>query len=63
MTELKKIKSSKNVQVFANKTANLYEMSQDQCNYLLKNNITKTYRKNEFIIKARIDKEESSQNL
>ena len=41
MTELKKIKSSKNVQVFANKTANLYEMSQDQCNYLLKNNLQK----------------------
>ena len=40
-----KIQSSKNVLAFANKTTNLYEMSPDQYNSLLKNSITKTYKK------------------
>ena len=42
MSDLKKIQSSKNVMLFADKTANLHEMLPDQYNSLLKNNITKT---------------------
>ena len=55
--DLKKTKSSKNVLVFADKTANLYEISPDQYSSLLKENITKTNRKTELITKTRIDKE------
>ena len=36
ISDLKKTKSSKNVLVFADKIANLYEMSPDQCSSLLK---------------------------
>ena len=43
--------------MFANKTANLYEISPDQYNSLLKNNVTKAYRKTELITKTRVDKE------
>ena len=43
--------------MFANKTANLYEISPDQYNSLLKNNITKACMKTELITKTRIDKE------
>ena len=43
--DLKRIETSKNGLVFANKTTYLYDMSPDQCNSLLKNNISKTYRK------------------
>ena len=57
MSDLKKIQPSKIVLVFANKTANLYEISPDQYNSLLKNNITKAYRKTELITKTRIDRE------
>ena len=57
MSDLTKIQSSKNVLVFADKATNLYEMSPDQYNFLLKNNITKIYRKTELITKTRIDKE------
>ena len=59
ISDLKEIQSSKNVLVFADKTANLYEMSPDQYNSLFKNNITKTYTKTELITKTRIDKETS----
>ena len=52
MSVLKKIQSSKNVVVLTDKTADLYEMSPDQYNSLLKNIITKTYRKTEFITKT-----------
>ena len=52
MSDLKKIQSSKNVVVLTDKTANLYEMSPDQYNSLLKNIITKTYRKTELITKT-----------
>ena len=57
MSDLKKIQSSKNVVVLTDKTANLYEMSPDQYNSLLKNIITKTYRKTELITKIWTDKE------
>ena len=52
MSVLKKIQSSKNVVVLTDKTADLYEMSPDQYNSLLKNIITKTYRKTELITKT-----------
>ena len=43
-SDVKTINSSKNVLVFANKRRNVYEMSKDQYEKLLKENITKTYR-------------------
>ena len=45
LSDLKKIRSSKNVLVFVDKITNLYEMSPDQYNSLFKNNVTKTYEK------------------
>lgn len=57
ISDLKKIQSSKNLLVFADKTKNLYEISPDQYNYLLKNKIIKTCRKTELITKTRNDKE------
>ena len=57
MSDIKKMQSSKNAVVLTDKTANLYEMSPDQYNSLLKNIITKTYRKTELITKTWIDKE------
>ena len=52
MSDIKKMQSSKNAVVLTDKTANLYEMSPDQYNSLLKNIITKTYRKTELITKT-----------
>ena len=43
--DVKCINSSKNVLVFADKTRNVYEMGKDQYEKLLRENITKTYRK------------------
>ena len=43
--DIRKLKSSKNVYVFAGKTTNIYEVPQDEYKKLLKENITKTYRK------------------
>ena len=40
---LKKIKSSSKIMVFANKTANLYEMSKEEYTKLINDNVT--YRK------------------
>ena len=42
--------------VFSNKTTNPHEIPPDQYNSLLKNSITKTYRKTE-VIKTSIDRE------
>ena len=51
--DIKKISSSNNVFVFADKTANMYELSKDQYDKLLRDNITSTYRKtNDSIIKS-----------
>lgn len=57
VSDLWKIETTKNALEFGDKTKKNYEMSPDQYNYLLKNNITKTYRKTEFINKTRINKE------
>ena len=43
--DIRKLKSSKNVYVFADKTTNIYEVPPDEYKKLLKENITKTYRK------------------
>ena len=57
VSDLWKIETTKNALEFGDKTKKNYEMSPDQCNNLLKNNITKTYRKEELINKTRINKE------
>ena len=43
--DIPKLKSSKNVYVLADKTTNTYEVPPDEYKKLLKENITKTYRK------------------
>ena len=55
--DFNKIKSSRNLLVFTDKTASLYEMPPDQYKTLLNNNITKTYRKVDSNAKRNIDKE------
>ena len=55
--DLNKIKSSRNLLVFADKTTNLYEMPPDQYKMLLNNHITKTYRKADCNTKRNIDQE------
>ena len=56
-SDLKKIKPSNALLVFADKTINLYYMRPDHYNSLYKNSITKTYIKTELITKTTIDKE------
>ena len=53
---IKKISSSNNVFVFADKTANMYELPKDQYDKLLQDNITFTYRKTNDNIKS-VDQE------
>ena len=56
--DLHKIKSSRNLLVFADKTTSLYEMPPDQHKTLLNNNTTmKMYRKTDSYAKRNIDKE------
>ena len=55
--DLKNIRNSKNLFVFADKTNNLYEMSKENYNKLLHDNITKTYKKTDSSMKYKIDKE------
>ena len=43
--DIRKIKSSTNVFVFADKTNNIYEMSKDHHKKLLHDNVTKSYQK------------------
>ena len=43
--DVKKINSSKKVLIFADKTRNVYELDKNQYDKLLRENITKTYRK------------------
>ena len=42
--DLKKIKSSPNIFVFADKTRNMYETSAENYNKILKENVTKSYK-------------------
>ena len=55
--DINKIRSSKNLFVFADKSTNLYEMSDTKYNRLLSNNITSNYRKCENGVKHKIAKE------
>ena len=55
--DINEICSSKNLFVFVDKSANLYEMSDTDYNRLLSNNITSNYRKCENDVKYKIDKE------
>ena len=55
--DLKNIRNSKNLLVFADKTNNMYEMSKENYNKLLHDNITKTYKKTNSSMKHKIDKE------
>ena len=43
--DIREIKNSKNVFVFADKTSNIYEISKEDHKKLLHDNVTKTYRK------------------
>ena len=52
---MKNIQSSNDLLVFADKTANLYEMNKDQYNKLLHDNVTKSYQKSDPNIKNQID--------
>ena len=54
---LNKIKSSRNLLVFADNTANLYEMPPNQYKRWLNNNILKAYRKVDSNAKGSINKE------
>ena len=45
MNDIKSMKSSENVFVFADKTRNLYEMDKSTHKKLILENITKTYKK------------------
>ena len=45
--DINNIKSSENLLIFADKTANLYEITPEQYQTILTNNVTKTYRKAE----------------
>ena len=55
--DIDKIRSSKNLFVFADKSTNLYEMSDTKYNRLLSNNITSNYRKCEKGVKHKVAKE------
>ena len=55
--DVRDIRSSENVLVFADKTSNLYEVDKEQYNKLLKDNITRTYRKADRGVKDAIDSE------
>ena len=44
-SDISKVKCSKNLFVFADKTSNIYELSKDSYDKLLAENVTKTYKK------------------
>ena len=55
--DINKIRSSKNLLIFADKSTNLYKMPGTNYNRLLNNNITSNYRKCENGVKHKIAKE------
>ena len=55
--DIKSIRKSNNVFIFADKTRNLYETSKENYNKLLTENISKTYRKTNNKIYSNINKE------
>ena len=56
--DLKKVKTSGKIMVFADKTANMYEISKDDYVKLINDNVTKTYQKTTLSTKTKIDKQE-----
>ena len=55
--DLKKVKTSGKIMVFADKTTNMYEMSKEDYVKLINDNVTKTYQKTTLSTKTKIDKE------
>ena len=55
--DISSIKKSKNVFIFADKTRNIYETDKNTYKKLLKDNIFKTYKKTEYNIYNKINKE------
>ena len=54
---MKEIKANKNVLTFADKTTNLYELSKDQYEKILTENITNSYKKSTEDVKLPINNE------
>ena len=54
--DINNIRSSENLLIFADKTTNLYEMTLEQYQTILTNNVTKTYQKTERSIQLNIDR-------
>ena len=55
--DLKNVKTSRKIMVFADKTTNIYEMSKEDYVKLINDNVTKTYQKTTLSTKTKIDKE------
>ena len=55
--DISEIRNSDKVFVFADKTSNIYKMSPDSYNKLLKENVTKTYKKAPVFLESSINKE------
>ena len=55
--DVKEIRSSEKVLVFADKSTNIYEVEKEEYNTLLNNNITTTYKKTNSEVKDAIDRE------
>ena len=49
--DLKKVKTSGKIMVFADKTANMCEMSKEDYVKLINDNVTKKYQKKHFLLK------------
>ena len=58
--DMKDVRTSKNILVFADKSTNLYEVSKEEYNKILDDNITKTYKKAHNNTKEAIDREAKS---
>ena len=57
--DVSEIKNSQNLYVFADKTTNIYKMEKEDYGKLLKDNISKSYKKSSCDVKKDIDKEAS----
>ena len=55
--DLKKVKTSGKIMVFADKTTNMYEISKEDYVKLINDNVTKIYQKTTLSTKTKIDKE------
>ena len=57
INDLKKVNSSYNMYIFADKTRNLYETTPDQYDKILKDNITKSYKLDETNISNNVNED------